>query len=352
MQSLTVAEIASLLNAGKGEGEQGRMITGAAPLTEANASDLSFVSGKQGIAAAGSSKAGCLIVPQSFSTEGPWALIRVDEPRMAFALALGALYPPKRFRDGIHPSAIVSESAKIAEDCFIGAHVSVGSHTAIGSGCAIADGCVIGDGVHIAENTRLHPNVTIYDGVRIGARVIIHAGAVIGADGFGFVLVGGRYQKFPQVGGVVIHDDVEIGAACCIDRAALGITSIGAGTKLDNLIHVGHNCVLGENVVVAAQTGFSGSVTVGDFAVIGGQAGIGEKARIEAKAIVGGKAGILTSATVRAGEPVWGIPARPLRQHLKGLANVNKLSELKEEVRQLRQRVRELEERLLDEEQT
>ena len=172
---------------------------------------------------------------------------------------------------------------------------------------------------------------------------MIHSGVVIGADGFGFALVGDHYEKFPQVGAVEIGDDVEIGANCCIDRAALGVTRIGDGTKLDNLVHVAHNCELGKHVVVAAQTGFSGSVTVGDYAVIGGQAGIGEKAKIEAKAIVGGKAGVLTSQTIRAGEPVWGIPARPLRGHLKGLAYIQKLPELNETVREIRQRVVELE---------
>jgi UDP-3-O-[3-hydroxymyristoyl] glucosamine N-acyltransferase len=207
----------------------------------------------------------------------------------------------------------------------------------------IEAGCVIGDHVTIGENSFLHANVTVYNRVQIGARVIIHSGAVIGADGFGFALVDGHYRKFPQVGTVDIQDDVEIGAGCCIDRAALGVTRIGRGTKLDNLVHVAHNCLLGQDVVVAAQTGFSGSVTVGDYAMIGGQAGIGEKANIEARAVVGGKAGILTSATVHAGEPVWGIPARPLRQHLKGLANVNKLPELKARVNQLEQQLRSLE---------
>lgn len=346
MPSLTVAALASLLNAGEAQGDKARIITGAAPLAEATSSDLSFASGKHGLAAAAHSNAGCLIVPHAFALTGSWALIRAEEPRSAFARALQALYPAKQFAHGLHPSAIVSKSAEIAEDCFVGPHVSIGSGTKIASGCVISAGCFLGDDVTVAERTHLHPNVTIYDNVRIGARVIIHAGAVIGADGFGFVLAGDRYQKFPQVGTVHIHDDVEIGACCCIDRAALGMTSIGAGTKLDNLIHVGHNCRLGENIVVAAQTGFSGSIMVGDFAVIGGQVGIGEKARIDAKAVIGGKAGILTSAVVRAGEPVWGIPARPLRQHLKGLANVNRLSELKDEVRQLRQQIQDLEQKL------
>ncbi|MBV9081663.1 MAG: hypothetical protein JOZ62_03225 [Acidobacteriaceae bacterium] len=166
---------------------------------------------------------------------------------------------------------------------------------------------------------------------------------MIGGDGFGYTLAGDRYQKFPQIGGVEIEDDVEIGANCCIDRAALGVTRIGEGTKLDNLVHVAHNCLIGRHVVVAAQTGFSGSVTVGDYAVIGGQVGVGEKARIDSKAVVGGKAGILTGQRITAGEPVWGIPARPLRQHLKGLAQVARLTATNQELRELRKKVAELE---------
>jgi UDP-3-O-[3-hydroxymyristoyl] glucosamine N-acyltransferase len=342
MPSLSVAQIASLLGT-VAMGDAARVITGAGSLGDATPSDLSFASGRQVLAAAASSKAGCLIVPESFGLEGPWALIRVPEPRPAFARALQALYPGPAFPKGVHPTAVVAETAIIAPDAHIGAHVSVGAHTVVAAGCVIRDGCVIDDHVSLGPGTVLHPNVTVYSRVRIGARVIIHANAVIGADGFGFALVDGHYRKFPQVGTVEIQDDVEIGAACCIDRAALGITCIGRGTKLDNLVHVAHNCVLGNEVVVAAQTGFSGSVTVGDYAVIGGQAGIGEKARIESRAVVGGKAGILTSATVHAGEPVWGIPARPLRKHLKGLANVNRLPELKDEVRQLGQRLSQIE---------
>ena len=345
MPSLNVAEIASLLGT-VAIGDGARLISGAASLTDATLSDVSFASGKQGLAAAPASKAGCLIVPEAFALEGAWALIRVSEPRAAFARVLEALYPAPSFPPGIHANAVVAETAVIAADAHIGAHVSIGAHTVVAAGCVIRDGCVIDEHVVLGPDTVLHPNVTVYARVRIGARVIVHANCVIGADGFGFALVEGRYRKFPQVGTVEIQDDVEIGAGCCIDRAALGITRIGRGTKLDNLVHVAHNCVLGEDVVVAAQTGFSGSVTVGDHAVIGGQAGIGEKARIESRAVVGGKAGILTSATVHAGEPVWGIPARPLRKHLKGLANVNKLPELKDEVRQFGQRLSKVEQRI------
>jgi UDP-3-O-[3-hydroxymyristoyl] glucosamine N-acyltransferase len=179
--------------------------------------------------------------------------------------------------------------------------------------------------------------------VRIGARAILHSGCVIGADGFGFTRAGDHYEKFPQVGTVEIGDDVEIGANCCIDRAALGATRIGDGAKLDNLVHVAHNCTIGKHVVIAAQTGFSGSVSVGDYAIIGGQAGIGEKANIAARAVVGGKAGILTSKKVSSEEPVWGIPARPLRQHLRNLAYVNKLPELSKQIDDLKKKLAALE---------
>jgi UDP-3-O-[3-hydroxymyristoyl] glucosamine N-acyltransferase len=149
---------------------------------------------------------------------------------------------------------------------------------------------------------------------------------VLGADGFGFVFAGGAYEKFPQIGRVEIGDDVEIGANSCVDRAALGVTSIGDGTKLDNMVHIGHNCRIGRHVVIAAQTGLSGGVEVGDYAVIGGQVGIGDKARIESKAVLGSGSGVLTSKIVRAGEVMWGTPARPLRQYLGQLAALSRLA--------------------------
>ncbi len=334
----TVAEIASLVG-GTAEGELGRVITGANIIEQAGSSDLAFAANRKALEAATQSQAACVLVPSSFEGRLSHAVIRVTDPRVAFAKALESLYPRKRLAPGIHQTAVVASSAQLGERCAVGAHVSIGENTRIGNDCQIGSGCVIGDEVTIGNGCVLHGNVTFYDRVTIGDRAIIHAGVVIGADGFGFALAGDHYEKFPQVGTVEIGNDVEIGANCCIDRAALGVTRIGDGTKLDNLVHVGHNCVIGKHVVVAAQTGFSGSVTVGDYAVIGGQAGIGEKAKIESKAVVGGKAGVLVSQRVKAGEPVWGIPARPLRGHLKNLAYVQKLPELNETVRELRQRI-------------
>jgi UDP-3-O-[3-hydroxymyristoyl] glucosamine N-acyltransferase len=342
MTALTVAQLAEICG-GVLDGDPARSINGANALESATGSDLSFAATKRALAAAVRSRAGCLLVPVSFDLKGTWAVIKVPEPRSAFAHALTMLYPRQRPPAGIHPTAVIAPTARVPADCHVGAHASIGEHTQIGDACYIGNGCVIGDRVAMGAGATLHANVTLYNDVRIGARVILHAGCVIGADGFGFTLAGDRYEKFPQVGTVEIGDDVEIGANSCVDRAALGATLIGNGTKLDNLVHVAHNCSIGQHVVIAAQTGFSGSVVVGDYAVIGGQAGIGEKAKIEARAIVGGKSGVLTSQVVHAGEPVWGIPARPLRKHLKGLAYTHKLPELKAQVLELKQRVAELE---------
>lgn len=342
MPALTAGQIASLCG-GEISGDPSRLIAGANSLEDARESDVSFVGTSKAFTAALNSHAGCLIVPSSFEFSGAWSLIHVTEPRAAFARALTALYPNARPAPQIHPTAVIAASATLGNNCFIGPYVVIGHEARMGNECFIGAGSSIGDRVVISDDTLLHPNVTIYGNVRIGARVVLHAGCVIGADGFGFTFVDGHYEKFPQVGSVEIGDDVEIGANCCIDRAALGVTRIQSGTKLDNLIHVAHNCSIGKHVVIAAQAGFSGGVTIGDYAVIGGQAGVGEKARIAAKAVVGGKSGILTSAQVTAGEPVWGIPARPLRRHLKGLANVAKIDELRNEVRELKKKVAQLE---------
>jgi len=337
MPALTTAQIAAVCG-GKLEGDSERLITGANTLDQAGPAELAFAANPKAVEQARSSRAGCLIVPEWFAAQGPWTVIRVSEPRVAFARALAALYEKPRPQGFIDPTARIDPSARVGPDCVIGAYVTIGAHSEIGRACSIGAGCHIGEEVYIGEDSMLHAGVTVYDRVRIGARVVLHSGCVIGADGFGFTLTADHYEKFPQVGTVEIGDDVEIGANSCVDRAALGATRIGEGTKIDNLVHIAHNCSIGKHVVIAAQTGFSGSVTVGDYAVIGGQVGVGEKAQIEAKAVVGGKAGILVSQRVRAGEPVWGIPARPLKQHLKNLAQLNRLGELRQEIQALKRK--------------
>lgn len=325
------------------EGDGEREIEEAAALDAAGASDLSFVASRRAAAEAQSSSAGCLLVCIDFPNPGGRTLIRVAEPRTAFARVIRRLHPPAQAIAGIHPTAILGAGAEIAASAAIDAGVVIGEETVIGEGVSIGAGSVIGSRVEIGAGSRLHANVTVYDDVDIGCRAILHSGCVIGADGFGFALADGRYEKFPQIGRVEIGDDVEIGANSCVDRAALGVTWIGDGTKLDNMVHVAHNCRIGRHVVVAAQTGFSGGVVVEDYAVIGGQVGIGDKARIEGGAVLGSGCGVLTSKIVRSGQVVWGTPARPLKEHLELLANLSRLPELRKEMRRLRDRVAELE---------
>jgi UDP-3-O-[3-hydroxymyristoyl] glucosamine N-acyltransferase len=307
------------------EGPPGAL-TGAAPLESATASELSFVSGEAFFAAGRASNAGCLIAPLGFQPRDSQSVIRSQSPRGTFARALALLYPERPAVAGIHPSAVIEAGAVIDSQAEIGAFCSVGAGSSVGSQTRFAAGVHVGKDCRIGAHCTLHSGVVIYDRTRVGDRVVLHAGCVVGADGFGFAPQDGKWVKFPQVGYVSIEDDVEIGANSCVDRAALGVTRIGGGTKLDNMVHVGHNCDIGRNVVVAAQTGFSGGVTVGDGAIIGGQVGVGDKARIEAGAVIGSGSGILPSKIVRAGQPQWGTPAQPLREYLKQLAWVRRLA--------------------------
>ena len=335
---MRVREIARHLGAPV-EGHAELEIQGAAPLESAQSSDLAFAGGRKALAAAQDSKAGCLLVPEGFPSGR--TLIRVADPRAAFAAVVSLLYPAKRPAPGVHPTAVIAPSAQISASASIGPHAVIGANTGIGANTSVGAGCAIGDGVRIGESCTLHANVTIYDNVSVGDRVLLHSGCVLGADGFGFVRAEDHYEKFPQIGRVEIGDDVEIGANSCIDRAALGVTTIGDGTKLDNMVHIAHNCRIGRHVVIAAQTGLSGGVIVEDHAVIGGQVGIGDKARIESGAVLGSGCGILTSKIVRKGQVVWGTPARPLKDYLEQLANVARLPRLAEEVREIERKLRD-----------
>jgi UDP-3-O-[3-hydroxymyristoyl] glucosamine N-acyltransferase len=272
-------------------------------------------------------------------------VIRAAEPRTAFARAMNRFYPTAELKPGVHATAVVGQDVELGALVYIGPHAVVGDGTRIGVAASIGAGCIVGKRVALGEGCVLHANVTVYDNVDIGRGSILHSGCVIGADGFGYVMEDGRWHKFPQVGRVEIADFVEIGANSCVDRAALGVTSIGEGTKLDNMVHVGHNCRIGKHVVVAAQTGFSGGVVVEDYAVIGGQVGIGDKARIESRAVLGSGCGVLSSKIVHSGETVWGTPARPLKQHLEQLANLARLPELRREVMEMKRRLAEIERR-------
>jgi len=310
-------------------GDAGKRLTGAAMLEDAGPEQVAFAGGTKYFEAATRSAAGCIIAPPEFAGASGQTILESPQPRAHFAQALALLYPKQALCPGVHPSAVIDGTAQVDSSAEIGAFVTIGPGARIGARTRVGAGSSIDANAEIGEDCILHPRVSIYERVTVGARCIVHSGAVIGADGFGFELAGGKYQKVPQVGTVRIGNDVETGANTCIDRATLGVTEIGDGTKLDNMVHIAHNCRIGKHVVIAAQTGLAGGVSIGDYAVVGGQVGVGDKARIEARAVIGSGAGILTSKIVRAGEPVWGTPARPLRQYLEQLATLSRLSKKK-----------------------
>ena len=339
---MRVRELAEWLGATfEGDGEKD--LTGVATLEAAGGSDLAFVGSRKAAEQAESSAAGCLLVPAEWPSPSYRTVVRVPNPRTAFARAVSRFYPTAELKPGIHQTAVVGKDVEMGAMVYGGPHAVIGDGCKIGLASSIGAGCAVGKRVAMGEGCVLHPHVTVYDNVDLGRGTILHSGVVIGADGFGYVMEHDRWHKFPQVGRVEIGDFVEIGANSCVDRAALGVTSIGEGTKLDNMVHVGHNCRIGRHVVVAAQTGFSGGVVVEDYAVIGGQVGIGDKARIESRATLGSGCGVLTSKIVRSGETVWGTPARPLKQHLEQLANLARLPEIRREVADLKRRIAELE---------
>ncbi|MGA7558216.1 MAG: UDP-3-O-(3-hydroxymyristoyl)glucosamine N-acyltransferase [Terriglobales bacterium] len=311
-------------------------VSSISSLQSAKSDSLIFVEDAKHLDMALASSAAAVIAPrfadQDFAARVTTKPILISaQPRLTFARATKLLRDPDRNRT-IHPSAIVPASAEMGKNVAIGArailgeHVTIGDETTVGSGAVIGvngDGVNGGDAVTIGSHCRIDANVTIYPGTTLGDRVIVQAGAVLGSEGFGYVRDAqtGRYEQFPQVGRLVIEDDVEIGANSTVDRGALDETRICRGTKIDNLVHVGHNVRIGEDVVIAAQTGLSGSAVVEDHVIIGGQVGIADHVRIEEGAILGAQSGIPTKKVIRGkGVVFWGTPARPIREYLKELA--------------------------------
>ena len=312
---MTVQEIAEFLGADV-EGDGSTEISGIASYDSAGDGDLAFIDSTD---ADKKTSASCLICKPDVNADSS-AIIRSANPKLAFALASGQLLGNASATGVIHPTAVISSSAKIARGVTIGAF------------------CVVGDNARIGEGSVLHPSVSIAPNCSIGRHVILHAGVVIGADGFGYVRDEERYVKFPQVGTVVIEDHVEIGANSCIDRGALGETRIGEGTKIDNLVQIAHNVNVGKRVIIAAQTGISGSCLIEDDVVIGGQVGIGDHVKILSGAIIGSQAGILPGKIVRPGV-WWGTPIQPLDEYKRQNARVKGLDTLVDQVKELRKKI-------------
>ena len=333
----TMKELASFLGCAL-EGDGATAVSGVASLPSARPQDLIYVESPRHLDAAGASASRCAVIAPGLLLPGK-VLLRADHPKLAFARAAEFLIPATPIAKGIHPTAIIAPSARIASGAGVGPYVVIEEDVHIGAGTEIGAFCFIGRGARIGEGSRLYPRVTLYAGAILADRVILHSGAVIGSDGFGYIAEDGKRWKFPQVGQVQIGNDVEIGANTTIDRGSLDRTEIRAGTKLDNLVHIAHNVSIGENTVIAAQTGISGSAIIGRNVAFGGQAGLGDHCKVEDGAVIGGQAGILPGKIVRSGGIVWGTPARPLHKFKEQFAWLGRLPELAAKVKKLEAQV-------------
>lgn len=331
-------EIAEFLN-GILNGAEDVEILRVAGIETAVVNELSFLEGARISDTADQIKASCLLVPEDFDSEVPFPVIKVANPKLAFARIAAKLHPFE-WKNGWDASASVSPNSDIRAN-FIGANAAIGENSFIGEGSQVFEGAKIGKNVSIGKCSIIHPNCVIYDNVSIGNDCVLHAGTIIGADGFGFVRDGANgYVRFPQIGTVVIEDNVEIGANTCIDRGALGETRIGEGTKIDNLVQIAHNVQIGRRVIIAAQTGISGSTIIEDDCVIGGQVGMGDHATVKSGAVIGSQAGVLPGKIVRAGV-WWGTPVQPLEEYKRQNAMVKGIGRLREEVKLLKKRLDE-----------
>ncbi len=316
------------------------LLRGVAPLADAGSDELSFFSNSAYADALESSKAGAVIVRTGTDDGQGRNVIYSLDPYLAFARALKMFYTVSREFTGISEQSYISDDSTIAENVAVYDFVSIGEKTVIEEGVVIMSGCVIGDNVVIKKNSWLYPNVTVYSGVKIGSDVIIHSGAVIGSDGFGFAFNGSRHEKIPQVGGVVIEDDVEIGANVCIDRGALKDTVVRKNSKIDNLVQIAHNVEVGESSLLVSQSGISGSTRLGKGVIVAGQSGAVGHIVLGDGTKVGAKSAVTKSTTD--GAFVTGFPAVEHRQWLKLQAHINKLPEMTRKIKELEAIIKEL----------
>jgi UDP-3-O-[3-hydroxymyristoyl] glucosamine N-acyltransferase len=331
--SRTAGEVAAAIGA-RAEGDETVELQGVAAPERAGAHDLIYVETSKHAERAADSAALCVIAPDGMAFAGK-TVLRSAVPKVAFAKAAALLVERAPIAVGIHATAIVAPLARLSAGVSVGPYAVIGEDAHVGAGTQIGTHCVIGAGAWIGENCRIHPRVTLYGNVRVGSRVEIQAGAVIGADGFGYAFGEGRNWKFPQIGIVEIGDDVEIGANTTIDRGSLDDTRIAEDVKVDNLVQIAHNVQIGAHSVIAAQTGISGSSVLGRHVVCGGQVGIADHCELQDGAIAGAQAGIPSGKTIRAGQMVWGTPAREIGKFKEVYAWYARLPELAARIKEL-----------------
>jgi len=329
----TAGDLANFLGCAV-QGQTDLTVKGVASPETAEAEDLVYLDSIRHMERVIQSAARCVITSPDLFVTGK-TLILAIRPKMAFARAAAWLIPSSPIADGVHPTAVIAESARLNPGTAVGPFAVIEEEVELGEGTQIGAFCFVGRGAQLGRGCRLYPRVTLYAGVKIGSNVIVHSGAVLGCDGFGYVTDQGKHWKFPQAGALEIADDVEIGANTTIARGSLSITRLGAQVKLDNLVHLGHNVHVGERTLIAAQTGVAGSSVIESDVVIGGQVGIADHCRLEAGCIAGAQAGIPSGKVIRRGETVWGTPARPIQRFKEQYGWFARLPELAERIREL-----------------
>ncbi len=320
----TAAEIARQIG-GEVVGNANIVLQGFAPAEHARTGDLTFAENEDYFVRAEQSAAAAIIADQRFSSTGK-ILIRVPNARIAFARAMALFFPDRTYAAGIHPTAVMATSATVDATAHIGPHCVVGERVTIGAKSVLQGGNFVGDDSKLGSDVNLFPNVTLYPRTEIGARVRIHAGTVVGSDGFGYVLDGGVHRKVPQIGNVIIGDDVELGANVTIDRGALGSTIIGKGTKIDNLVQIAHNVEIGQGAILMSQVGIAGSAKLGSYVILAGQVGIAGHLKIGNQVTVEAKSGVMHD--IPDGAKWLGIPAQPDKQTKRQMIAIQHLPEL------------------------
>ena len=333
--NLTANEIAQKVNGNiLGDGET--KLTGFAKADAAITGDLTFAENEKFFRLAEQSQASAILAPAEFQSESK-TVIQVKDARIAFAQVLPLFFPEKQFIPGVHPSAVVADSANIAETAHIGPNCVIGENVTIGDDAILEPHCTIGDNSALGQACHLFPNVSVYHGCRLAKRVRIHSGTVIGSDGFGYVFDQAHHRKIPQIGGVIIEDDVEIGANCTVDRGALDDTKIGRGTKIDNLVQIGHNVIIGEHCIIIAQNGIGGSSKIGAYSILAGQAGVAGHLKVGSKSVVAAKSGVIND--LEGNQQYMGYPAIPASEAKRQIVAVKKLPNLVKRVRELEKRL-------------
>ncbi len=335
--TVTVGQLAELVH-GQVHGDADLCISAARPLGEAQAGDITFVESPKHAHQLPHSHASAVVVAESFPVNGK-TLIRVADPLTAFVAIVRHLHrqPDETIVPGVDPQASVHPTAQVGSDVRIDAFASVGEGTVIGSRCRLYPGVRVGRFCRLGADVVLYTNVVLYDGTIIGDRVIVHANAVLGADGFGYRLQNGRHVKVPQLGHVEIGDDVEIGACTTIDRGTFQATKVGAGTKIDNLVQIGHNCAIGRHNLFVSQMGIAGSSSTGDYVVVAGQVGIVDHVHIGDRTMIGAGSGV--PGDIAPDQCVLGAPARPIRDQKRILVTLDKLPDMYKDVRRIKQKL-------------